>query len=59
MEKRSIVVYKILLLKQKLRKTDYQALKFSDGVITKEEYEPIRLQRQVWRDEINELEKSL
>lgn len=36
----------------------YKALKFSDGVMTEEEYAPIRAQRQAWRDEINELESK-
>lgn len=46
-------------LKINLDTTDYQAIKFSDGAISEEEYAPIRAQRQAWRDEINELEKLL
>ena len=49
---------KISLLRQKLTDTDYQAIKFSEGVLSEEEYEPVRLRRQAWRDEINELEKA-
>jgi len=45
-------------LKQLLKKTDYQAIKFAEGQITLEEYEPMKLQRQAWRDEINELENK-
>ena len=48
---------KIAILKQKLSSTDYHAIKFAEGQITAEEYEPIKKQRQDWRDEINELEK--
>lgn len=48
---------KISILKQKLLSTDYQAIKFAEGQISAEEYEPIKKQRQEWRDEINELEK--
>ena len=50
---------KIVILKQKLLSTDYQAIKFAEGQIRSEEYEPIKKQRQDWRDEINELEKLI
>lgn len=43
-------------LKQKLRDTDYQAIKFAEGRLTQEEYQSISNQRQQWRDKINELE---
>lgn len=45
-------------LKQKLADTDYKALKYADGVLSREEYEPVRKQRQKWRDRINEIEKD-
>lgn len=48
---------KIAELKQKLKETDYQAIKYFEGYLTDYEYEPIKNQRQAWRDEINELEK--
>ena len=48
---------RIAELKQLLADSDYKALKFSDGALTAAEYEPIRAQRQAWRDEINALEK--
>ena len=44
-------------LKQKLNDTDYQAIKFAEGWLTDQEYAPIKAQRQLWRDEINKLEK--
>ena len=44
--------------KQKLADTDYKALKYADGVLSREEYEPVRKQRQKWRDRINEIEKD-
>ena len=47
---------KILILKQKLSSTDYQAIKFAEGQISSEEYEPIKKQRQEWRNEINKIE---
>lgn len=47
---------KIAELKAKLTATDYQAIKFAEGAMTAEEFEPIKAQRQEWRDEINSLE---
>ena len=49
----------ILHLKQRLDDTDYQAIKYAEGWMTEEEYEPIKLQRQEWRNEINRLEKTV
>ena len=46
-------------LKAKLQETDYQAIKYFEGYLTDYEYEPIKAQRQAWRDEINELEKLI
>lgn len=44
-------------LKANLDATDYKSIKHSEGAMSDEEFEPIRVQRQAWRDEINELEK--
>ena len=44
-------------LKSKLRSTDYQAIKYSEGQLSEEEYAPMKAQRQAWRDEINRLEE--
>ncbi len=46
-------------LKQKLIDTDYKAIKYAEGVMSEEEYAPIKEQRQSWRDEINRLESEL
>lgn len=46
---------RIAELKQKLASTDYKAIKFAEGELTAEEYEPTRLQRKAWREEINNL----
>lgn len=46
----------ITQLKKQLSDTDYKAIKYSEGLITEEEYAPIKAQRQAWRDEINQLE---
>lgn len=50
---------RIDVLKQQLSDTDYQAIKYAEGQISAEDYEPIKAQRQAWRDEINELELQL
>jgi len=44
---------RIKVLKNLLAETDYKAIKFAEGLITPEEYETIRQQRQAWREEIN------
>lgn len=40
----------------KLQATDYKAIKFAEGVLTADEFEPIKVQRQAIRDKCNELE---
>lgn len=45
-------------LKGLLNDTDYKAIKYAEGLISEEEYAPIKAQRQEWRDRINELEGS-
>lgn len=50
------IYIQIDVLKNNLRKTDYQTIKFAEGQLTEEEFAPIRTQRQLWRDEINRLE---
>lgn len=49
----------IFELKQKLTQTDYKAIKYSEGLLTDEEYAEVKAQRQAWRDEINRLEEKL
>lgn len=49
----------IMQLKQQLADTDYKAIKYAEGLISAEDYEPIKQQRQAWRDEINELEQEV
>lgn len=50
---------KILLLKKKLEMTDYKAIKYAEGLLTEEEYAPIKAERQQMRDEINRIEAEL
>lgn len=52
-------VKRIAELKSNLASTDYQAIKFAEGQLTEEEYAETKGQRQAWRVEINQLEKSL
>ena len=47
---------KINVLKQKLADTDYKAIKYAEGLISGEEYMPIKAERESWRREINRLE---
>lgn len=49
----------ILHLKERLKETDYKAIKFAEGWLSEEEYAPIRAERQVLREQINRLEQEL
>ena len=51
--------FQIDLLKKKLADTDYKAIKYAEGIISDEEYKPIKAERQRIRDEINRLENLL
>lgn len=46
-------------LEQLLLQSDYKAIKHSEGQISDKDYEPIKVQRQGFRDKINELEEEL
>ena len=46
-------------LKQLLAESDYRAIKYFEGYYTDEQYEPYKVQRQAYRDEINRLEEEL
>lgn len=49
----------IEILKQKLKDTDYKAIKYAEGQLTEEEYASTKAERQRWRDRINELEAQI
>ena len=49
----------IFELKEELNATDYKAIKYAEGVMTDEEYQPTGIQRQAWRHRINELEELI
>lgn len=46
-------------LKELLKSTDYQAIKYAEGLISESEYIEVRVKRQTWRNEINQLEQEL
>lgn len=45
----------IAVLKQRLADTDYEAIKYAEGMITAEDYAVTKSQRQAWREQINVL----
>lgn len=49
----------IFELKEELDRTDYKAIKYAEGVMTDDEYQPVGIQRQAWRHRINELEEMI
>lgn len=51
-------LHRIEELKKNLLDTDYQAIKYAEGLITEEEYTKMKTTRQKWRDEINFLESG-
>lgn len=57
-EKRELIK-RIQELKRLLRKSDYKAIKYSEGELTASEYAPVMSQRRAWRLEINMLETQL
>ena len=46
-------------LKQFLFATDYQAIKYAEGVLSEEDYATMKQQRQEWRARVNELESII
>ena len=57
--KRTEIFNRINDLKKMLSETNQYAIEFASGEITAEQFEPIKLQRQSWRNEINKLEGEL
>ena len=54
-----IIIPQIMALKESLSASDYKAIKFAEGLISAEDYEPIKAERQAIREQINALEKEL
>ena len=46
-------------LKTLLNESDYKAIKYAEGLISEAEYEPIKSERQRYREEINQLESEI
>lgn len=56
---KSQMLARIAELKKNLSDTDYEAIKYAEGEMTFEEYEPYKTKRANWRTEINALEEEL
>lgn len=56
---RNAITTEIATLKGSLANTDYESLKFAEGEMTAEEFEPYKVQRHQWRLRIRELEEQL
>lgn len=50
---------KIEEFKTLLYESDYKAIKYAEGIMSEEEYAPIREERKMWRLRINELEELI
>ena len=46
-------------LKKLLADSDYKAIKYAEGLISASDYASIKMEREMWRKEINEKEKDL
>ena len=53
---KELAIKEINQLKGILCSTDYQAIKYAEGIISEQEYEPIKIIRQQYRERINQLE---
>lgn len=49
----------IEILKSKLKATNDKVIEYSEGLLTEEEYAPVKAERQALREEINRLEQEL
>lgn len=58
MNKREIII-EIRKLKLKLAASDFKAIKYAEGLISEEDYAPIKAERQELRAEINRLREQL
>lgn len=53
------ICWEISVLKNKLKATDYKAIKHSEGLISDDDYETIKTQREEWREAINNYEEMI
>lgn len=55
---KAAIISEIGHLKQRLKDTDYIALKYAEGELTLNDYIKTKEQRRAWRDRINVLEQA-
>lgn len=58
-EEQIVKAEQIAELKRQLSDTDYEAIKYSEGWFTEEEYAPIKTMRESLREQIRALESSI
>lgn len=58
-KRKTAITQQINVYKHNLERTNYKQSKWLDGALSEEDYAPIRVQRQEWRDHINALEEEL
>ena len=59
LKKKEYAKFKIQEYKMELASSDYEAIKYSEGWFTDEEYAPIKAEREALRVKIRELEELL
>lgn len=59
MENKQKIEHRLIELFNNLNRTDYKAIKFSEGELTAEEYAETKAKRRAWRAEINKLQEEL
>jgi hypothetical protein len=60
MQEKILELYRqISVITTYLQNTDYKAIKFAEGELSKEEYEPTKQQRITWRKQIGVLENEI
>jgi len=58
-EQKANVFTKISRLKSYLARSDAEIIKYVEGLLTEEDFEAVKKQRQTWREEIEKLESDL
>jgi hypothetical protein len=60
MQEKLLELYsQISTIETHLQNTDYKAIKFAEGELTADEYEPTKQQRITWRKQIGVLENEI
>ena len=50
---------RIFMLKKFLSNSDYKVMKYMEGQLSSQEFQPTKILRQSWRNEINRLEQEI